>query len=300
MKQEQIRFAISENGTDWKALNNNQPILDSKVISNTGGVRDPHILRGADGKSYYMVATDMFTHKDGWGFNPGIVLMRSDNLTDWTHSAIDFTKTYPEMFGNVQWVWAPQTFYDAKAGKYLVYFTVKFKHNEYLDFYCAYTNADFTALEHEPVFMFRADYGAIDADIIYNNVDGLYHLFFKGNTKDKNGKEYINGIKQAVSTSLQGPWYEDRTYIDAYAGRIAVEGSGIFKLNPKDSKSGKDEYILMYDLYHNGRYEFQRTTDLFHFTSHPESFTKDFFPRHGTVLPITKKELKVLKAKWGE
>jgi hypothetical protein len=29
-------------------------------------------------------------------------------------------------------------------------------------------------------------------------------------------------------------------------------------------------------------------------------FTKDFFPRHGTVMPITKKELKRLKAKWGE
>ena len=300
MKQEQIRFAISENGRDWKALNGNNPVLDSDVISNTGGVRDPHIMRGADGKSYYMVATDMFTHKTGWGFNPGIVLMRSENLTDWTHSAIDFTKVYPEKFGDVQWVWAPQTFYDVNEGKYLVYFTVKFKHNGYLDYYCAYANKDFTALEHEPVFMFRADHGAIDGDIIYNANNGLYHFFFKGNTKDNNGREYINGIKQAVGRSPYGPWYEDRTYIDAYAGRIAVEGSGIFKLNPKDSKNGKDEYILMYDLYHNGRYEFQRTNDLIHFTSQPESFTKDFFPRHGTVMPITKKELKRLKAKWGE
>lgn len=300
-QQEQIRFAVSENGVDWKALNHNKPILSSATISHTGGVRDPHIMRGADGKSYYMVATDMYTMKNGWGFNPGIVMMKSNDLVTWTHAAIDFTKTYAEHFGNVQWVWAPQTIYDAKAGKYLVYFGIRFKGDEHLDFYCAYANTDFTGFEHEPVFMFRADYGAIDADIIYNPNDGLYHFFFKGNTKDKNGREFENGIKQAVSPSLYGPWYEQRVYVDAYAARhISVEGSGVFKLNKKDCKSGSDEYILMYDLYRDGRYEFQRSTDLFHFTATPESFSKDFHPRHGTVMPITRKEYKRLMKQWGE
>lgn len=35
----------------------------------------------------------------------------------------------------------------------------------------------------------------------------------------------------------------------------------------------------MYDLYTSGRYEFQCTTDLLHFTRQPEAFTKDFHPR---------------------
>ena len=43
-EQEQIRFAVSENAVNWFALNQNQPVLRSELISQTGGVRDPHIL----------------------------------------------------------------------------------------------------------------------------------------------------------------------------------------------------------------------------------------------------------------
>lgn len=76
-KQEQLRLAISENGSHWYALNQNQPIIPADQISQTGGIRDPHILRGADGQTFYLTATDMFTVKNGWDQNPGIVLMKS-------------------------------------------------------------------------------------------------------------------------------------------------------------------------------------------------------------------------------
>ncbi len=104
-EQEQIRFAVSENAVNWFALNQNQPVLRSEAISQTGGVRDPHILRGEDGKSFYMVATDMFTHRNGWDNNPGIVMLKSDNLLDWKHSIIGLEKLYPKKFKNVKWVW---------------------------------------------------------------------------------------------------------------------------------------------------------------------------------------------------
>ena len=122
--QEQLRFAVSADAQNWKALNSNQPIIGSDTISNSGGIRDPHILRN-DGQ-FFIVATDMFTIKHGWGSNPGIVLMHSKNLTDWEANAIDFQKEYPDTFKNVQWVWAPQTFYDKDNDKYLVYFTIRF------------------------------------------------------------------------------------------------------------------------------------------------------------------------------
>ncbi|WBL21556.1 glycoside hydrolase family 43 protein [Zunongwangia sp. HRR-M8] len=280
--QEQLRFAVSRDAKNWKALNNNQPIIGSDSISNSGGIRDPHILRNND--KFFIVATDMFTVKNGWESNPGIVLMHSDNLIDWKSTAIDFRKEYPENFKNVQWVWAPQTFYDKAKDKYLIYFTIRFKGQDNLDFYSAYANEDFSGFENEPTLMFRAKYGAIDGDIIYK--DGIYHLFYKGNTKDSNGKEFKNGIQQAISKSLSGPWKEDFKYLDAYADtKINVEGSSVFKLN------NSDEYILMYDLYSNGRYEFQRSKDLFNFSEETESFTKDFFPRHGSVIGITKEEL---------
>jgi beta-xylosidase len=289
---EQIRFAVSENAINWFALNHNQPVLRSEVISQTGGVRDPHILRGEDGKSFYMVATDMFTHRNGWDHNPGIVMLKSDNLLDWKHSIIDLEKLYPKKFAKVKWVWAPQTIFDPKAKKYLVYFTVRFYYNEKLDFYCAYANKDFSGFEKEPKLMFSAKYGAIDGDIIYK--DGLYHFFYKGNTKDANGKEIKNGIQKAVSKSLQGPWIEDFKYLDAYAAKgVAVEGSSVFKLN------NSDEYFLMYDLYKDKRFEFQRSKDLYNFTAEPESFTKNFMPRHGSVISITREEARRLQARWG-
>ncbi|MGL1959212.1 MAG: glycoside hydrolase family 43 protein [Colwellia sp.] len=290
-QQEQLRFAVSQDAIHWQALNNNQPIIASAQISQTGGIRDPHLLRGENNKSFYIVATDMYTQKNGWGSNPGIVLLKSDDLIQWQHTWVDFANEYPNKFSNVQWVWAPQTIFDPSVNKYLVYFSIRFKGMNNLDFYSAYANADFTGFENEPRLMFTAKHGAIDGDIIHK--DGLYHLFFKGNTKDKNGKEIKNGIQKATSKSLNGPWQENFNYIDVYAGKpTVVEGSSIFKLN------NKDEYLLMYDLYTSQRYEFQRSSDLINFTNTTETFVKNFNPRHGSVIGITNAEAQKLDEKW--
>ena len=290
---EQLRFAVSEDAQNWYALNGNRPIIASDSISESGGIRDPHILRGEDG-CYYIVATDMHTYdpKQGWGSNPGIVLLKSKDLVNWTHAKINLSKDWSGHFGDAYWVWAPQTIYDRKAGKYMIYFTLQRNDRKTLITYYAYANKDFTAFESEPKVLFSAKYGSIDADIIEK--DGVFHLFYKGNTKDENGKEIKNGIQQATSKKLTGPYKEDFKYIDAYAGtRTSVEGSGVFKLN------GRDEYILMYDLYSSGCYEYQTSKDLKTFTREPQSFRKDFFPRHGTVMSVTAEELERLQQKWG-
>ncbi len=292
--QEHLRFAISRDGFSWKALNHNEPVINSDSISITGGIRDPHILRGDDGKTFYMVATDMNTVRDGWGTNPGIVMLKSDNLINWTHSVVNLSKDYPKHFSDAYWVWAPQTIYDPEAKKYMVYFTLRRNNKDKgLVTYYAYANKDFTGFESEPKVLFRAKYGCIDNDIV-KGPDGKWHMFYKGNTKDKDGKEIKNGIKQALATHLRGPWKESSDYIDAYAGKTPVEGSGIFKLN------NSDEYVLMYDLYTSGKYEYQTSTDLVNFTKEPKSFTKDFFPRHGSVISITADELARLNHKWGD
>lgn len=287
--QEHLRFALSNDGVNWRALNGNRPVVASDTISESGGIRDPHILRGEDGR-FYIVATDMNTVKNGWTENPGIVLMSSDDLIHWKHSKINLSKDYPKNFGDAYWVWAPQTIYDRKAKKYMIYFTLQRDDRKTLISYYAYANKDFTGFESEPKRLFSAKYGSIDNDIIEK--DGVFHLFYKGNTKDENGKEVKNGIQQAVSKSLRGKWKEDFKYLDAYAGKTPVEGSSIFKLN------GKDEYVLMYDMYTSGRYEYQTSTDLYHF-SEPKVFTKDFFPRHGSVISLTHDELQRLQEKWG-
>ena len=288
---EQLRFAVSEDAQNWFALNGNKPVIASDSISTSGGIRDPHILRG-ENNDYYIVATDMHTYdpQQGWGANPGIVMLKSKDLVNWTHSKVVLAKDYPKNFGDAYWVWAPQTIYDRTARKYMIYFTLQRSDRKSLITYYAYANRNFTGFEGEPKVLFEAKYGSIDNDIIYK--DGLYHLFYKGNTKDDNGKEIKNGIQQATAPSLKGPWKEDFIYLDVYAGtRTHVEGSGVFK-----TPAG---YVLMYDLYTSGRYEYQTSSDLFHFSDKPQSFRKDFFPRHGTVCTVTRDELERLQQKWG-
>ena len=292
-QQEHLRFAISEDAKNWYALNDNQPVIASDSISTSGGIRDPHILRGEDG-CYYIVATDMNTVKNGWKDNPGIVLMKSKDLVNWTHSKIVLKEDYKEHFSDAYWVWAPQTIYDKKAKKYMIYFTLQRTGDgrKSLVTYYAYANKDFTGFESEPKVLFNAKYGCIDNDIIERN--GVYHMFYKGNIKNAEGKEIQNGILQATAKNLKGPWKEDFKFIDAYAdSNTGVEGSGVFKLNDKD------EYVLMYDLYGSGRYEYQTSKDLNTFSTKPASFRKDFFPRHGTVCSITKDEMERLQQKWG-
>ena len=292
-KQEHLRFAISEDAKNWYALNDNQPVIASDSISTSGGIRDPHILRGEDG-CYYIVATDMNTVKNGWKDNPGIVLMKSKDLVNWTHSKIVLKEDYKEHFSDAYWVWAPQTIYDKKVKKYMIYFTLQRTGDgrKSMITYYAYANKDFTGFESEPKVLFKAKYNCLDNDIIERN--GVYHMFYKGNIKNAEGKEIQNGIQQATAKNLKGPWKEDFKFIDAYAdSKTGVEGSGVFKLNDKN------EYVLMYDLYGSGRYEYQTSKDLNTFSTKPESFRKDFFPRHGTVCSVTKDEMEKLQQKWG-
>lgn len=280
--EEQIRFALSYDGLNFKALNNNEPIVSSEKISLSGGVRDPHILRGEDGK-FYLVVTDMVSAK-GWSSNRGMILMKSDNLTDWTSSAIHIPSAYPKEFGDVQRVWAPQTIYDPQAKKYLVYFSMlKGDGKDYDKVYYAYANKDFTALEGVPqVYFFNPNHTAtIDADIIFDGEK--YNMFFKTEGGEK-------GIKKAVAKTLTSGWeFIDKTYQQT---KNAVEGSGVFQLN------NSHQWVLMYDVYMNGRYEFCRSTDLENFSLIKEPINMDFHPRHGTIIPVTQKEIDALLKKW--
>ncbi|WP_294232458.1 family 43 glycosylhydrolase [uncultured Chryseobacterium sp.] len=281
VEEEAVRFAVSRDGYHYYALNDNQPVIDSKKISTTGGVRDPHILRSEDGKTYYMVVTDMTSNK-GWDSNRGIVLLQSKDLITWTSRSINIQKAYS---GNedLKRVWAPQTIYDREAGKYMVYFSMKNGNGPDIIYY-AYANKDFSGFENKPQQLFFPKNGksCIDGDIILK--DGIYHLFYK---TEGDG----NGIKEATATKLtSGKWTEEEDY--KQQTKEAVEGAGVFKLNHSD------EYILMYDVYMKGKYQFTKSTDLEHFSVIDQDISMDFHPRHGTVMPITNTELKRLFSKW--
>lgn len=282
VKDEAVCFAISTDGYNYRALNNNQPVLDSKVISSTGGVRDPHILRTGNGKSFYMVLTDMTSSK-GWDSNRALILMKSDDLLNWKHTIINIQERFKGN-ENLKRVWAPQTIYDPASKKYMVYWSMQHGTGPDIIYY-AYVNNDFTDFESEPAVLFRPKNGksCIDGDII--NKNGLFYLFYK---TEGNG----NGIKLALTDSLvSGKWIEQEGY--KQQTRDAVEGSGVFKLN------NSEKYILMYDVYGKGKYQFCISDDLDKFKVIDQDVKMDFHPRHGTIIPVSRKELTVLTTRWG-
>jgi hypothetical protein len=281
--QEAIRFAISRDGYSYKALNSNQPVISSALISDKGGVRDPHILRGADGNTFYMVVTDMVSAQ-GWSSNHGIVLLKSTDLIHWTYSKIDIKAVYPQ-FGNITRAWAPQTIYDPAAQKYMLYWSMNSPTLGYDIIHYAYANADFTALEGTPQVLFHHPQGksCIDGDIIFK--DGKYHLFFK---TEGDG----NGIKKAVSSTLTGGYVLQDKYLQQTTE--AVEGSCVFRF------TNQEKYILMYDLYTSGKYQFTESSDLEDFKVAEAAVSMDFAPRHGTVIPITEEEGERLVQQWGQ
>lgn len=281
-QEEAVRFAVSLDGYNYKALNGNNPVIDSKVISETGGVRDPHIYRGPDNR-FYMTLTDMTSEK-GWDSNRGLVLLSSDNLLDWRHSVINIQHRFSGQ-EELKRVWAPQSIYDPEIGKMLVYWSMKHGDDGQDIIYYAYANDDFTDFVTEPkVFFTPADgKSCIDGDIMVDK-NGVFHLFYKT-------EGHGNGIKTATSHSLtDGSWTES----DGYKQQTdeAVEGAGTFKL------IGQDKYILMYDVYMNGRYQFCESTDLDKFTVVDHNVSMDFHPRHGTVIAISEGEYHALLDKW--
>lgn len=283
ISEEAVCYAVSMDGYSYWALNGGKPVLDSKVISSTGGVRDPHILRGEDGKTFYMVLTDMVS-ANGWDSNRAMVLLKSNDLVNWTHTVINMQKKY-EGQESLKRVWAPQTIFDPEAGKYMVYWSMQYAGGPDIIYY-AYANDDFTDLEGEPKVLFLPENrkSCIDGDIVYK--DGVFHLFYKT-------EGHGNGIKVATTRSLtSGQWTEEPDYKQQTTD--AVEGVGTFKL------IGQDKYILMYDVYMKGRYQFTETTDLKNFKVIDNDVKMNFHPRHGTIIPITRDELLRITEKWGK
>ena len=287
---ENIYYALSVDGYNYTPLNNGTRVIAADSIALKKGVRDPHILRGEDGW-FYMVNTDMRS-AEGWTSNRGMVLMRSRDLIHWSHSTVHFpTRFKGTMFANVTRVWAPEIIWDADAGKYMVYFSILTNDGKvsYDKVYYAYANSDFTDLEGEPQYFYDRGSATIDMDIVYNPTDSLYHGFFKNEGQGGICQVTARRLTPEAGQKAGSQWSAPSSTLQQTGE--AVEGAGVFKLINKDS------WILMYDCYSNGHYQFCSSPDLVNFTFEKNTATSGAFtPRHGTVLPITAAETEALMA----
>ena len=292
---ENIYYALSDKDDPFNfvPMNGGQMVISADSIALKKGVRDPHVLRGEDGW-FYMVNTDMRC-SEGWSSNRGIVLMRSKDLVNWQHSTVHFPEKYKGTnFANVTRVWAPETIWDPVAKKYLVYFSLLTNDGTIpydKVFYC-YANEDFTDLEGEPTYFYDRGSATIDMDIVYNEKDQLYHGFYKNEGTGGICKVTASRLTAAEGQEPGSQWSEPSSTLQQT--NVAVEGAGVWRLIDSDT------WILMYDCYGSGYYQFCESTDLLNFKLKAQTNTSGMFtPRHGTVLPVTDEEVKAIEKAFG-
>ncbi|MDO5558441.1 MAG: family 43 glycosylhydrolase [Oscillospiraceae bacterium] len=264
--QERLSYAVSLDGYHFNALNNGSPVFSSDT--GTKCLRDPYIFKGEDG-FYYLLATDMKSSL-GWSSNRNLISAKSTDLVHWfDETLIEIADKYPSMMGSDR-AWAPQAIYDPAKKSYMIYWANhSYETGNATVMYYAYSR-DLKNLDTSPALLFAPKNGdsAIDADIIFRN--NKYYMYYKNETNKR--------IYLAQSENASGPFCEIKQISE---GNIGVEGPNIYNI------TGTDKWLMMSDAYANGYYVMQETADLENFSTIPRSsYSFDFTPRHGYVIPI--------------
>ena len=194
-----------------------QPILQTvNPAQGTTGLRDPSIIRSADGSTFYLLATDLKTYQDGqsWSYRQSrgsrnLVVYESTDLVNWSDAR--FVKVEDDHAGNV---WAPEAFWDESRGEYIVFWASNLYPDENIDTrstsQISYnririsTTKDFVTFT-EPTTWVNLDrstgrqgWGMIDSTMIATD-DRVYRL-----TKDENGfrvlLQYIDSLEDLHDT----------------------------------------------------------------------------------------------------
>ena len=239
-KGQAIRFAVSDDGSDFTALNGNAPAI--LQTTGTHNARDPYIFRGHDG-DYYLVATDAtYDSRDHenvqnvWGVAQStMTVWHSSDLTHWdSETHIDLKDKIPDFDNNV---WAPQVIWDDNVGEYLVYFSTAINNASGKKIYYTYTSDLTDASKYEtPNRLVNLSFdNNIDADITAYN--GRYVMVLKNEStariylsvSDKLGTDSFT-----KSVQIQGGSLKD----------IGLEGPQIYKVSDDDTtyKFIADEY----------------------------------------------------------
>ena len=302
-----LYFALSPDGYIFTDVNDGKPVASGEELASQKGVRDPHITRGPDG-AFYLAMTDLhvFGQRAGyrttrwerdaakydWGNNRGFVLMKSFDLIHWTDTNVLLDEAFDEL-KDIGCAWAPETIYDADAGKMMLYFTMRLDHGR-TKLYWAYTDDDFTKLTTLPQLLFEypnPDIQVLDADIT-RLPDGCYCLMYVA-------QENPGGVKMAFSDHINRGYEYRPEWVDVEPG--ACEAPNVWK------RIGEDKWVLMVDVFsvrpHN--FGFCETSDfvtfkkLGHFNEGVMKTTNFSSPKHGAVIQITKKEAQTLADHWG-
>jgi Glycosyl hydrolases family 43 len=264
-----LHLAYSFDGLAWQTLNNDRSLL-RPTVGKDKLMRDPHITLGPDGL-FHMVWTSSWT-------DPVIGYASSKDLINWSEQqAITPMTKEPEARN----VWAPETFYDAKTGQYLLFWATtipgrfpetdetgdnKLNHRLYLT-----TTKDFKSFTPTTLF-YNQGFNVIDATIIRDG--SRYLMFLKDETRQPVAKKNLRYATARRAVGPYGPASEPIT------GNYWAEGPTVVKLGGR--------WVVYFDKYRDKRYGAVASRDL---KSWEDISSQLQFPagaRHGTVLKVSR------------
>ncbi|MFJ8636247.1 family 43 glycosylhydrolase [Streptomyces sp. NPDC093568] len=285
---EQLYAALSK-GNDplkWRELNDGKPVLTSTLGEK--GLRDPFIIRSPEGDKFYQIATDLRIYGNGdWDAaqrtgSKSIMVWESTDLVHWTNQRL--VKVSPDSAGNT---WAPEAFYDARRGEYVVFWASKLYDNEahsgdtYNRMMYA-TTRDFHTFSEPKVWIDRG-YSVIDSTVIRH--DGTYFRLSKDERNNSSSTPNSKFVFEEKSDSLLNLSWEAVAEGIGKGAMSAAEGPLVFKSN-----TGDKWYAFLDEFGGRGYIPFE-TTDLASGTWTPSTgYDLPARPRHGTVLPVTQAE----------
>lgn len=274
---EQVYFSISEDGLHWKDLNRQRPVLISAIGEK--GVRDPFIIRSADGSKYYIIATDLrIANGKGWEGaqyegSRNIILWESEDLINWSEP-----RAVEVGIESAGCVWAPEAVYNEKSGEYMVFWASMVKEEgdkaAKQRIYCSFTK-DFKTFTKARKYMERENH-IIDTTIVKDK-EYYYRI-----SKD----EITKAITVDKCTDLiEGPFLPvpsadlERVY--------GVEGPAAFPLK------GTEEWCLLLDRFATDEGYMPLLTKDFSKGVYAPSTDYDMGEvkkRHGSVLCLNERE----------
>jgi hypothetical protein len=269
-----LHLAYSLDGYTWKALKN-----DSSFLTPTAGkdklMRDPCIIRGADGK-FHMVWTVSWNEQ-------GIGYASSDDLIHWSEQQYIPVMAHEDSARNC---WAPEIFYDEKNKQYMIFWATtipgrfpsseksgddKYNHRMYYT-----TTKDFRTFSKTQL-LYDQGFNVIDATIVKKA--NQYLMILKDETRNPPQKN----LRVATSTNLTGGYSKPSSPI---TGDYWAEGPTILKTG--------NQWIVYFDKYTLHTYGAVASTDLANWTDISDRISFPKGTRHGTAFTISRKEFEKL------
>ncbi len=235
-------------------------------------MRDVFITRTPEGDGFRMVWT--------WGWRGNSLgTASSKDLMTWSpQEEVPIMKDFP----TVRQVWAPETYWDARAKEWLVIWSSSFSDKpEGLRIWSARTK-DFKTFS-KPTMFFDRGFPVIDATMFHDHAfhshDKWYFVF-----KDQTTDPLRYAIRWTSGPTVDGPW-----------GTLSGPITESWSEGPSVVKVG-DKFIVYYDHYRapRARYEGVETTDWLHWSSVNDQMHFPDAAKHGSFFRVSDAEARRL------